>query len=64
MPAELFLSCSICGRLRVFEQPPCTDGHGADCPDRVCVACGAAVFLDPAVAGSGARHLAPERRAA
>jgi hypothetical protein len=24
----------------------CPDGHGSDCPERICVECGAAVVLD------------------
>ncbi|RFU37036.1 hypothetical protein DZF91_34935 [Actinomadura logoneensis] len=39
--------CSTCGDERRFERTPCLDGHGADCPDRVCVECGAAVFVGP-----------------
>ncbi len=31
--------CVECGDERLFEQPPCLDGH-ADCPEWVCVACG------------------------
>ncbi|GAA2140582.1 hypothetical protein GCM10009727_37750 [Actinomadura napierensis] len=31
----------------MFEQPPCPDGHGAECPERVCVECGMAVLVDP-----------------
>ncbi|WP_047222613.1 MULTISPECIES: hypothetical protein [Protofrankia] len=42
-----FLICPQCGDERGFEQPPCSDGHGADCPDRACVDCGTAVFLNP-----------------
>ena len=36
--------CPICGDVRSFEQPPCIDGHGADCPDYICTKCGSAVF--------------------
>ncbi|CNE49059.1 Uncharacterised protein [Mycobacterium tuberculosis] len=39
--------CSTCGDERVFEQPPCPDGHGAECPERACVECGAAVLVGP-----------------
>jgi hypothetical protein len=35
--------CAICGQHEAFEVPPCVDGHGADCPDLVCVGCGALV---------------------
>ncbi|WP_131746528.1 hypothetical protein [Frankia sp. Cppng1_Ct_nod] len=43
------LACPECGDERAFEQPPCQDGHGMDCPDRACVECGTAVFLDPPI---------------
>jgi hypothetical protein len=56
MPAELFepiIECPTCASPRVFEQPPCADGHGLDCPERACTECGTAVLLgnspDPAV---------------
>ncbi|MDL4820125.1 hypothetical protein [Actinomadura opuntiae] len=38
----------------MFEQPPCPDGHGAECPERVCVDCGAAVLVDPPLTAPGA----------
>ncbi|WP_433336368.1 hypothetical protein [Spirillospora sp. CA-294931] len=37
--------CSTCGDDRHFEQPPCLDGHGPDCPERVCAECGSAVLI-------------------
>jgi hypothetical protein len=37
--------CVVCDRDRLFEQPPCGDGHGADCPDRACTACGTGATL-------------------
>lgn len=37
--------CSACGEERVFEQPPCEDGHGADCPEWVCLECGSAILV-------------------
>lgn len=39
------LLCSVCDGPRAFEQPPCADFHD-DCPELVCVACGAAVIGD------------------
>ncbi|MEV5573109.1 hypothetical protein AB0L06_23960 [Spirillospora sp. NPDC052269] len=39
--------CSTCGDERRFERTPCLDGHGADCPERACVECGAAVLVGP-----------------
>lgn len=40
-------TCPVCGQESALVTPDCVDGHGADCPDRLCVACGVAVFLDP-----------------
>jgi hypothetical protein len=36
--------CSDCGDERDFVQPPCVDGHGADCAEWACADCGAAVW--------------------
>lgn len=41
--------CPVCGRGSSFVVPDCTEGHGAECPDRVCVDCGSALFVDPVV---------------
>ncbi|NDU73502.1 hypothetical protein GWI34_12765 [Actinomadura sp. DSM 109109] len=41
------LYCFTCGDERVFEQPPCEDGHGEECPERACVDCGSAVLVGP-----------------
>jgi hypothetical protein len=46
MPTELRW-CRCCRADRVFEAPPCADGHGVDCPERACVACGEAVLVGP-----------------
>ena len=43
--------CSACRAEQEFEVPPCQDGHGVDCPDLACVACGAAVVLAVVPAG-------------
>jgi hypothetical protein len=40
-----FRWCSTCAGKQLFEQPPCEDGHGEDCLDLACVACGAALVL-------------------
>jgi hypothetical protein len=40
----MWLMCPECRDESVFEQPPCADGHGHDCPEWFCVACGFAVF--------------------
>jgi hypothetical protein len=43
---DLFRWCSTCATEAAFEQPDCRDGHGADCPELVCVLCGDALFVD------------------
>jgi hypothetical protein len=54
-PVDAFLAdCAVCGRRRLLVAPPCAEGHGADCPDRICAECGTAVFLDPVVVAPGA----------
>lgn len=38
--------CASCATERVFEQPPCSDGHGPGlCPEWACAECGHALFL-------------------
>ncbi|MBE1537612.1 hypothetical protein [Actinomadura algeriensis] len=44
----------------MFEQPPCPDGHGPDCPERVCVECGAAVLLGSLVGPAPVADPAPD----
>ncbi len=39
------LDCSLCGTAMPFETPGCADGHGDDCPDRVCVGCGTVLVV-------------------
>jgi hypothetical protein len=39
------LDCSTCGQPMLFEPVDCGDGHGEDCPDRVCVGCGAVLVV-------------------
>jgi hypothetical protein len=46
MPTEL-RTCPSCAGERPFEAPPCPDGHGADCPELACVACGTALLVAP-----------------
>jgi hypothetical protein len=56
------LRCADCATDTEFEQPPCEDGHGADCPEWICCSCGAAminamgvtVTLEPLVPVRGA----------
>ncbi|MEV5828538.1 hypothetical protein AB0L25_23550 [Spirillospora sp. NPDC052242] len=45
----------------MFEQPPCPDGHGPDCPERACVDCGTAVLVGPDPAPDPARDPARAR---
>lgn len=37
--------CSGCRDERHFERPPCTDAHGLDCPEEMCVECGSAIVV-------------------
>jgi hypothetical protein len=37
--------CAVCGMTAPVETPECNDGHGSDCPERLCSACGAAVLI-------------------
>ena len=36
--------CDQCADEKAFEQPPCPDGHGEDCPELACTECGFAVI--------------------
>jgi hypothetical protein len=56
MHAEDYLLCPDCAELRLVETPPCADGHGAECPERACCVCGAALFLDPSAGRVRARR--------
>lgn len=38
--------CPVCGRGTLVPTE-CTEGHGDDCPDRLCLDCGSALFVDP-----------------
>jgi hypothetical protein len=62
MHAEHDLYCSNCSDFRPSETPPCADGHGADCPDRACTDCGAALLVDPFITCEEPRP-APRRAA-
>ena len=56
----LQLPCPSCGDERVFETPPCADGHGADCAELACRDCGAALLVaPPSPAGSPAAYPPP-----
>ncbi|MDQ2789339.1 MAG: hypothetical protein M3Y73_06390 [Actinomycetota bacterium] len=45
MAAMIEVYCPECADLRVFEQPPCVDGHGMDCPEWLCLTCGTALLI-------------------
>jgi hypothetical protein len=36
--------CPECRDETAFEQPPCADGHGDQCPEWFCVTCGYALI--------------------
>jgi hypothetical protein len=56
MPGELeYLHCPICRQESLVETPPCPDGHGDDCPERLCTACGSVLSIAPALAPRPAR---------
>jgi hypothetical protein len=42
---ESVLFCAICQEERLHIGHGCTDGHEADCPERLCVECGFAVIV-------------------
>jgi hypothetical protein len=44
---EVVDDCPVCGRPGTLVAPVCTEGHGGECPDRLCVDCGVALFVDP-----------------
>jgi hypothetical protein len=58
--------CDHCHRGRRFEQPPCADGHGPDCAEWACVACGEALLIatDVVQVGGRRRPVTTVRRAA
>lgn len=38
--------CPVCGRKGTVVSPDyCSEGHGDDCPDRICVQCGSALAV-------------------
>ena len=41
--------CAVCVDERVFDVPPCEDGHGEDCLDLACTECGHAIVVGIAV---------------
>lgn len=53
---EISRWCADCGDEQVFVQPECVDGHGADCPEWACSACGAAYLVGSAPRPVAARQ--------
>jgi hypothetical protein len=47
MPFDDYLYCPECADYCAAEIPDCPDGHGRDCPERACAACGTALLVDP-----------------
>lgn len=39
--------CIDCGDEGEFQRLECVDGHGVDCPERVCLRCGDVVLVGP-----------------
>jgi hypothetical protein len=58
MPVELdcFVDCPSCGTVQPADRPDCADGHGSDCPDRICSVCLTAVFVDPRLVARATRR--------
>jgi hypothetical protein len=52
--------CAECGDT-TFEQPPCADGHGEDCPELVCARCGMAYFTGSAPDDATSQETADQR---
>ncbi len=50
--------CSDCAAERLFEQPPCLDGHEpGTCPEWACTVCGLAVIIGGSQLPAPARAL-------
>lgn len=65
MPRDVLeeLDCPWCSGPRLFEVPPCAEGHGEACPERVCTACSGALLVGRApLAATGPAPLASTRR--
>jgi hypothetical protein len=37
--------CPVCAKSVPVEAPVCLDGHGHDCPERLCTLCGSALLV-------------------
>ncbi len=50
--------CLSCAGERLFEQPPCLDGHEpGHCPEWACIECGHAIFIGTAESVRQVRQL-------
>ncbi len=52
--------CPDCGEVREFVQPQCVDGHtddGGECPEWLCVDCGAVFMIGAAAVVADALRL-------
>lgn len=50
--------CSVCRTDAILEPVPCEDGHGADCPEWVCVACSYVLVLGGVADDADGHHRA------
>lgn len=48
--------CPVCGVALPHELVECVDGHGEDCPDRVCTGCGGVLVTGHVGLGSSPRE--------
>jgi hypothetical protein len=53
--------CTTCGGEREFETPPCVDGHGLDCPELACIACGSALLVGSGLVAGWLGEASPVR---
>jgi hypothetical protein len=51
-----FRRCPGCSTQTMFEQPPCEDGHGDDCPDLACMECGFGIVLRDLIRATSSRE--------
>jgi hypothetical protein len=56
--------CDRCAAVTRFKQPPCADGHGVDCDEWACVACGTALLVASFLVRLERRRVTNVRRAA
>lgn len=53
--ALTYRDCPTCQQLRAFEQPPCIDEHGGECPEWLCIDCGFALLVGMSVEAAAPR---------